>query len=526
AALMRRAAIHADCEMDPARAIAVLREVIQTEPAHQDAYYMLAQQYFLIGRHGDARAAIDRVIELATSPGQPLSPAALARYYYYKGRILDAAGDTRAAAPQYRRATDYDPGYAPPALVLARRAADGGDQRQAETLLIDAAHAAMAQGGPRAAVPLQRGLARILLASGDRPAAIEAYRGILNVEPDGASDRVALAEIYSVDDPVRAIGELRKVLDRDIHHAPAYRLLASFYSRTGDTERATRVLTALDLLGFAEETDRAALQRLHSLRAASPLRRGLDDDHRDRYLLTPAARAPLGEVFGALAEELSGMVPPPSLGANLQAAHPGREPRFVQLAGELGALYGIQPELFIGEKVPGLAAVTAFPRRVLVVDRALLDEPEAALRFLLGYAFEAIRGGYAVLLQLGARQRRELAQLLRGLVGGDAAEPAGPAADLIAAAPHHVHQLLERHAGLRDVDPGAWIDGMLALAKRAGLLACDDFSAAIWMVARLAGEKLAHHDATVALGSVLGGPDLVRFYLSDDYQHLRDVLTV
>ena len=187
--------------MDAQRAIGVLRNVIQIEPAHQDAYYVLAQQYFLVGRYADARAAIERVIELATAPGQPLIPEALARYYYYKGRILDASGDARAAAPQYRRAIEYDPGYAPPALVLARRAADAGDQRQAETLLIEAAHAAMAQGGPRAAVPLQRGLARILLASGDRPAAIEAYRGILNVEPDGASDRVALAEIYAVDDP-------------------------------------------------------------------------------------------------------------------------------------------------------------------------------------------------------------------------------------------------------------------------------------------------------------------------------------
>jgi hypothetical protein len=66
---------------------------------------------------------------------------------------------------------------------------------------------------------------------------------------------------------------------------------------------------------------------------------------------------------------------------------------------------------------------------------------------------------------------------------------------------------------------------MLALAKRAGLLAADDFAAAIWMVARLSGENLPSHDATVALGSVLGGPDLVRFYLSDDYQQLRDLLT-
>ena len=41
----------------------------------------------------------------------------------------------------------------------------------------------------------------------------------------------------------------------------------------------------------------------------------------------------------------------------------------------------------------------------------------------------------------------------------------------------------------------------------------------------LTGEMLLSHDATVALGAVLGGADLVRFYLSDDYQRLRDYLT-
>jgi cytochrome c-type biogenesis protein CcmH/NrfG len=52
---MRRAAIHADGEMDPARAIAVLRTVIELDPTHQDAYYVLAQQHFLCGRYADAR---------------------------------------------------------------------------------------------------------------------------------------------------------------------------------------------------------------------------------------------------------------------------------------------------------------------------------------------------------------------------------------------------------------------------------------------------------------------------------------
>jgi hypothetical protein len=314
------------------------------------------------------------------------------------------------------------------------------------------------------------------------------------------------------------------VLERDIHHAPAYRLLASFYSRTGDVERANRVLTALDLLGFAEETDRVSMQRLRASRQIRPLRRGLDDSTRDRLLATSAAREPLGEVWTALAEQITALVVQPSLGENLVPADRVGDVRLHQLAAEVGALFQVEVDVFVGDKVPGLLAVTAFPRRLIVIERALLAENDVALRFLFGYAYEAIRGGYAALLQLGARQRRELTQLLRQLLSdGDLT---GPAAELVNGASVRATKVLERHAGTRDVDPGAWLDNMLACAKRAGLVACDDFSAAIWMVARLAGELLASHDDTVALGAVLGGPDLVRFYLSDNYQMIRNVVTL
>jgi hypothetical protein len=174
--------------------------------------------------------------------------------------------------------------------------------------------------------------------------------------------------------------------------------------------------------------------------------------------------------------------------------------------------------------VPGLLAVTAFPRQIVVIDRSLVTEADLPLRFMFGYAFESIRGGYAALLQLGARQRRELGQLLRGLIAE--VEPTGIAAELMVNANLRQAKVLERHAGTRDLDPGAWIDNMLACAKRAGLVACDDFAAAIWMVARLSGEVLESHDDTVALGAVLGGPDLVRFYLSDNYQLIRDLLAL
>jgi tetratricopeptide (TPR) repeat protein len=524
AALMRQAEIHADCEMDPHRAISVLREVLRLEPTHQDAHYRIAQEYYLLGRFSDARQAIERVIELASAPGASLSPQYLARSYYYKGRILEAAGDPRAATSQFRRAIEYDPGYAPPALALARRAAEAGDQRQAETLLIDAAHAAMEQGGPTAAVPLQRGLARILLSSGDRPAAIEAYRGILNVDPDNAADRVALAEIYAIDDVPRAIAELRKVVDRDIHHAPAYRLLSSLYGRGGETDRSARALTVIEQLGFAEEDDRGAAQKARSAVPHVPLRRGLDDELRLRMLATQAARDPMGEVFAACASEISALFAQPALGENLVPIQTVEDAALRVAVADVTRLYGTDAEIYIGERVPGMAVVIAFPRRLIVIDRVLLDEPDAARRYLLGWAHEALRGGYALLLHLGARQRVELGSLLRSLLLPEG-ERAGPTNDFVRALPKRAAKIIERHVGRgREADTDAWLEGMLACAKRGGLLASDDFAAATWMIARLSGENLPDHQATVALGAVLGGADLVRFYLSDDYHRLREYL--
>jgi hypothetical protein len=176
--------------------------------------------------------------------------------------------------------------------------------------------------------------------------------------------------------------------------------------------------------------------------------------------------------------------------------------------------------------VPGSIVVTAYPRRMIVIDRTLLAESDPARRYLLGWAHEAIRGGYALLLNLGRRHRAELGSLLRALLLPET-ERAGPTNDFVRALPKRAVKVLERHVGRgRDLDTEGWIDGMIACAKRGGLFACDDFAAATWMIARVSGENLAvGHDATVALGAVLGGADLVRFYLSDDYHRLRDTLS-
>jgi tetratricopeptide (TPR) repeat protein len=524
-ALMRLAEIHGDGEMDPHRAATVLREVLKHEPANQEALYRLAQELYVVGRFAEAKQHIERVIELAAAPGVPLSAESLARYYFYLGRIIDALGDQRGAGSQYRRAAEYDPAYAPPALALARRAAQAGDRRTAENHLIQSAHAAMEKGGPRAAVPLQRGLARILLAAGERPAAIEAYRGILAVEPGGAEDRVALAEVYAMEDLPRAIQEAHRVLERDLRHAPAYRLLATLYDRQGEPERSMRVNAVLDLLGYMEQGEHMALMQAKARIPFQARRATMPDELRKLLLLPPAARSPLSEMWAAVAEQVAALYLVPSPGTNLQPAASTDDPALKVIIGESVRLFGVEPEVYVGDEVWGEMIVLMFPRPVVVMSRPLAARPDPERRFLLGRAFESIRGGYAPLMRLAPSERANVGALLRSLTLPESERPAATN-DFVKELPRKSAKALERFVGLtQQLDAEAWTAALVQAQDRAGLLACDDFSSAARVLARLSNEELAASgDGAVALGAVPGGVDLVRYLLSDDYHRLRQAL--
>jgi tetratricopeptide (TPR) repeat protein len=523
-ALTRLAEIHDEGEMDAHKAASVLREVIRLDPQHQEAHYLLAQQMYLLGRYDEARTAIERVIELAAAPGADLRPENLARYYYYLGRIIEASGDKRSAASRYRRAAEYDPGYAPPALALAKRAVDANDQRGAETLLINAAHAAMETGGAEAAVPLQRGLARILLAAGERSASIEAYRGILAVEPDAAADRVALAEIYAMEDLPKAIQEVSRVVERDLRHAPAYRLLAQYYSQSGEADRGVRLLSIMDLLGYAEESDRGMLKQGRSQLSHTPLRGHMADDVRGQ-LLIPPKKSILSHLFNACSAEVTAVFPPPPMGENLSPVKAIDDPALKVAITDAQRLFGVEPEVYVGDNVPGALVAVAHPRRLVVIDSSLINENDAARRFLLGRSFEAIRGGYAMLLRLTERERLELGGLLRSLVLPES-EQAGMTREFMQTVSKRALRVIERYRGQpieEDVDN--WVDAMVGAANRAGLFACDDFAAAASMLFRIAGENMAlTSEGALALGALQGGEALVRFYLTDEYHQTRDAL--
>jgi len=193
------------------------------------------------------------------------------------------------------------------------------------------------------------------------------------------------------------------------------------------------------------------------------------------------------------------------------------------------------------------------------MSRALFQRSDRERRFLLGRAFESLRGMYAPILRLSQRERGEVGTLLRSLLLPDAERP-GPAQEFVRQLPRKTQKALERFVipGLTAAAlPGppaapafgatgpaqaassttakgtellpsadAWIAGLALAEDRAGILACDDFAAAARALAILSGEELAvTPDGAVALGAVPGGTELVRYFLSDDYHRLRLALS-
>ncbi len=547
-AFIKLAQVRSEGLGDSEGAAAALRRLLEEQPEHREAYYLLAQEQYVLGRFPEARQAIDKAIELANEPDAS-SPEELARYFYYLGRILDAQGDGPHAASNYRRAAEYDPAYPPPQLALARRAASQGDTQQAEATLDEAVRAAQARGddedGMSPAIPLLRGLAQIQLASGSRNAAVQSLRTLIDLTsghaPPDSDDCVTLAEAYaqSPESVGLALGELGKVVARDLRHAPTYRLLVSIFERMNERDRVARVLAVLDLLGYAEEVERTYLGNLRTQRAAMMARRiALTEVVRAEALVHEDARSPHVEMLAAIRNELAALYPGSYMGEDPQPIGPGDDPGLKVVAQDSLRMFDLDVEVLLARGVPGgVLALDIPPKPVIVIDRALAGAPEVERRFLLGRAMDPLRGAYSLVLRLSAQQRAELWALVAELFKPEGAR-APSAQDFARSLPRKVAQQVRR---LSDQAGGAAppidaerLTAALALtADRAGLAACDDVAAGARVLVRLGGGELAAigpgdgrmgEGSAVALGAVPGGADLVRYYLSDGYHRLRVAL--
>jgi tetratricopeptide (TPR) repeat protein len=532
AARYRLAEILDDGAMDPARAAEILEDLIKEDPNHREAWFRLAQELFLLGRYAEAHRACERLIALSAAPGHTVPPEELARYYDYLGRIAESSGDTAGAVRAYRRAVDLDPSYPPAALSLARRAVATGDRHAAGQLIDDALRAAAGRG-PTVELALRRGLARFYMGVDEPQRAIECYRSVLERFSQGAiddgsqlDDRVTLAELLSQQELTLAAArdELMMVLAADLKHGPAYRLLMQVYQRAGELDRAARVQTMLSLLGYADASERPPPFR------AGVKRGTLSDDLRRARLLPPPVLGVLTEALIAVRAELEPRYPVPLVGQAIPVAQM-TDPGFKVCVVDVQRLFGVTPDVFVSDVVPGGVLLVDLPRPMVFVDQTLVDMPDGERRFILGRAFEPLRGGYALVTRLNHVERLELASLLEELVRPEN-EREQNALEFGRSLPRKSQKAVERLQGQSAGASGTgWYAALSLAADRAGLLACDDVGAAARVLSRLSGESQDHmtqaHVGVVdglPLGQVAGVAELVRFFLSDAYHELRSTL--
>jgi TolB-like protein/Tfp pilus assembly protein PilF len=87
------------------RAVRRLEHVLQRNPANADALFMIAQAYAYLGRHGDARDALERAMAIAPEAG-------FARFHpWYLGLLGYLAGRYEEALPFIRAQTVTSPAY-------------------------------------------------------------------------------------------------------------------------------------------------------------------------------------------------------------------------------------------------------------------------------------------------------------------------------------------------------------------------------------------------------------------------------
>ena len=511
----------------------------------------------------------------------------LARYHHYLGRIRETQGEDAASQRAYRRAIDLVPTFSMSVVALARRALQQGERAQAELLLRDAltqvsAPTARTDGEAREEnLQLRRTISR-LFASIDANQAIDSYRQIIALatqqvppeslisqallddgdEPRAAwetlDDRVALAELLlqRQRDPNAARVEIMRVLARDLRNMAAYPVLTDVYEQLGQPTRVERVRTVASLLGYGTAAERKPPPRLLAIRQP------ISDEQRGRLLWSSRLlNTPHFEVLAALAEGpvLSRLFPSPwplSLDADREPQPANRlwDPAFKMAIADAQRLFGIEVDVFFVAGLPGYVLALEAPqpgaRPIIVLDTSIMQCSDGERRFLLGRAMESLRSQYAFLLRLSVNEQQHWLRLMTGLLASAAQRDTATTElmqQLSESAQTRLAYALEQAAAttapgsvpLAMRDPQAFLTVLPMLADRAGLIFCDDLTAALRILMRLHGLKPRPSDEPgtsrsqqspdgldggILLGQVPGGTELARYYVSDRYHELLSAI--
>lgn len=374
----------------------------------------------------------------------------------------------------------------------------------------------------------------------DGPGAIEAFRGAVEVQPDDAESRAALAELYAAKgDRALAVSELELVAAYAPFRAQTYRRLYDLHHRAQRPDRAWLVATCLEELGAADVSHELVIEQF---RPDGPIRptTALDERWWDELLRAKGADPIVCDVLRAVGdaaialrvEELAAKKKLPVLdpAAKQDKASTASVVRtFVWSARALGIPL---PDLYLMDDVPsGIAAVPAATPGAALGPSVRSGMTVQQLAFLTGRHLTYYRPEHYALVffpTLADFSSLVLAAVRLVIPGISVPPPpegegrvvselgARLSADKKDALEEAVSRLDERGGKL---DLLAWIRHVELTAARAGLLLAGDLRVAM----RILKEETR---AVGELSAETKRGDLLAFTASDEYAVLRERMGV
>ncbi len=516
---------------DPDRATVQLQAAVAANPRHAEALERLARLHEAGGNWTGAARTLE-LLEAAEPPREMLARALL----LHARVLLDGLGDGTGALEQIRRAHGLLPDDLQSLSLLCALEQRLRDWEGASSTCERLA-ALTARSDPAAARSFRLRAGEICVQELRRPAdAIANYRRALEVDPDDAVTRSALADLYA-SDPGHlsdAIAEHQRLLRVDPARAETYRALQRIFAAQRQTDRAycsSAVLSFL-LLGDDEiQTSHAEARKRLPAEGSE-----LSPELRERLLPHPDGRSPLTTLLRLLGEPLEKLADWPTeeyslaRGDRLKTDHPVR-----RLCESLAQKLGVPDLEFEVYQAKGfeLAALPTNPVSLVVGAQVVRKFQNREQRFLLGRLVQRASDGAAAAFLEPQRLCDLLGAAIR-LVQPGSRVVGRPDEEL----EKRLGKLLSRKArrALEELGPSlarafpeqglAWARSLASTADRAGLLLAGDIAAGLTAAAAVDGKEILGGGVraealAAALRQVAGLGELARFAVSDDLHQLR-----
>jgi len=521
---------------DPDRARASVEAVLAANPKHAAALGRLVQLELRRGRLDAASEAASRLVQVSVEPEDRVEALAA------QGRVEKARGRLAAAGQAFAEAISLAGLDTEAAAELVELTSQVPRKPDAPTWDVYAGalsrHIELAGENTPGAVFLE--LSRVLREFLHRPdQAIAVLERGVTLSDDSELHAELAGRVLEAGNPAKAIQALRRVFERDVTNAAAWRKLSDCFKGLGRRTEATLALAPLAALGLANDLELATLQQSPPRPASAPAR-SFDLAELESIALIPAGDA-AAQLVAALSEVLEKVYPPElerfgvsardRLGA--RSAHPWRA-----IADRVAGIFGVGDfELYL-HQVPSAALEVEFTDPVSILVPPFAQKlGESGQAFLLGRVFAQIARKLYAVDRLGPEALELLlAAAARGVDGAFPA-PVRAGEDSVSALAKRVTRALpwlgrgaiedaaKAYASAPSVDFGEWaLRGRMG-AARAALLVCDDLPTAVLVTRQTEGDLSGAQGKSLAVGSRLTS-DLMSFWLSEGALAVRRRLGV